>query len=68
MSSQKKGGVSSRHLKNGALFLCESCSIFLCPQNYSSGMHSGDLVKLGGSDLTEVEKGTLLEVMQRAKV
>ena len=35
---------------------------------HSSGMHSGDLVKLGGSDLTEVEKGTLLEVMQRAKV
>ena len=32
------------------------------------GMHSGDLVELGGSDLTEVEKETLLEVMQRAKV
>ena len=31
-------------------------------------MHSGDLVELGGSDLTEVEKETLLEVMQRAKV
>ena len=31
-------------------------------------MHSGDLVELGGSDLTEEEKETLLEVMQRANV